>query len=263
MASILYISHGGGPLPLLQDPSHFKMIEFMKALPSKIVKPEAIVVFSAHWEENGFKVQSSLNHDIVYDYYGFPKAAYDLKYPCQGNPDLAQEIYELIRLNNLECMLDSKRSYDHGSYIPLMMMYPNADVPVIQVSLNHNLSAEHHLMLGRSLRALKDRNILFIGSGFSFHNMRAFDFSGVEIQDEMNNAFQDSLIEICCNDVNEDQQWDRLIHWADLPNARYCHPREEHLLPLHVCAGLASDQAQCIFDDYILGKRAVAFLWTI
>lgn len=262
MASILYFSHGGGPLPILGDPSHDKMIAFMKKIPDQIDKPDAIVVFSAHWEENKISIQSGSEHELFFDYYGFPEEAYKIKYPCKGDSDLANEIFRVLCENNIECKLDSKRPYDHGSYIPLIMMYPNADIPVIQVSLNHNLDPQIHIDLGMSLRPLKEKNILFVGSGFSFHNMQAFDFKGLEENDARNNTFQDSLIDICCKEEEHEKRLTQLKHWKELPNARYCHPREEHLLPLHVCAGIASSKANKVFDDYILGKRAVAFLWT-
>lgn len=259
--SIIYFSHGGGPLPILNDPSHAKMIEFMENLPAIIPRPEAIVVFSAHWEENAVTLQSGLQPDILYDYYGFPAAAYQIQYPCQGNPSLAAEAASLLTLSGIQNRLDESRPYDHGSYIPLKMMYPDADIPVIQISLHHNLRPQTHLDIGKALRPLNAEKILFIGSGLSFHNLMRFDFAGRTIEDPLNNQFQDSLIRLCCNEKDESDLWRQFINWQELPGARYCHPREEHLLPLLVCAGLAVSQAEKVFDDYILGKRATAFLW--
>ena len=257
---VLYFSHGGGPLPLLDDPSHYKMIQFMKELPSKIQRPDSIIVFSAHWEENIITIQSGAEPEIMYDYYGFPEEAYNIKYPCKGNPELAFKIAELFANNGIDCLLDDSRPYDHGSYIPLKMMYPNADIPVIQISLNHNLNSLTHINIGKALSPLLEENILIIGSGFSFHNMREFDFSGKNMENPLNNAFQNQLIEICCTE-NDEEKWNSLINWEDIPGARYCHPREEHFLPLLVCAGLSKDLGIKVFDDYILGKRATAFLW--
>ena len=258
---VIYFSHGGGPLPILGDSSHQKMIQFMQTLPGKINKPEAIIVFSAHWEENIITIQSGAQPSMMYDYYGFPPAAYSIKYPCQGNSKLAAAVGELLQNAGINCILDDERPYDHGSYIPLKMMYPDADIPVIQISLNHSLNAAVHLKLGEALKPLLTENVLMIGSGFSFHNMRAFDFNGEEIEDARNNAFQDSLIEICCIETDESSRYELLADWDKLPHARYCHPREEHLLPLHVCAAAATGQAELIFDNYILGKRAIALLW--
>ena len=258
---VLYFSHGGGPLPILGDPSHDRMIAFMENLPRKIEKPESIVVFSAHWEEDGVSIQSGDEPGIMYDYYGFPEAAYHIQYPCKGNRDLALKVAGLLGKNEILHRLDDTRPYDHGSYIPLNMMYPDADIPVLQISLHHNLDPLMHLNIGKALRPLLKENVLIIGSGFSFHNMGQFDFSGRDIEDLRNNTFQDKLIEICCNVKDEEKRRELIINWENIPGSRYCHPREEHLLPLMVCVGLAEDVGEKVFDDYILGKRATAFLW--
>ncbi len=258
---IIYFSHGGGPLPILNEASHHKMIEFMKNLPTLLKTPEAVVVFSAHWEEDRVAIQSGREPGMVYDYYGFPEEAYSLKYPCKGDPELASRIAELLAENSIPFKTVDNRPYDHGSYIPLKMMYPNADIPVLQVSLHHNLDPETHLNIGKALRPLLKDNVLVIGSGFSFHNMRQFDFRGGEKEDKLNNEFQDALIEICCRDKDEEYKWNQLVNWDKITGARYCHPREEHLLPLLVCVGLSGGVGTKVFDDYILGKRATAFLW--
>ncbi|HHX60028.1 MAG TPA: dioxygenase [Epulopiscium sp.] len=237
------------------------MIEFMKDLPYKIKKPDSIIVISAHWEEDIVTIQSGSEPDIMYDYYGFPEASYNIKYPCKGDRDLALKIAGLFKNNGIVYRLDDKKAYDHGSYIPLKIMYPDADIPVLQISLQGNLDPLTHLNIGKALRPLLEENVLIIGSGFSFHNMRAFDFDGNNIEDTVNNEFQDKLIEICCDEKDEEKRMESFINWGDIPGARYCHPREEHLLPLLVCAGLSQDVGTKVFDDYILGKRATAFLW--
>ncbi|MCB2288514.1 dioxygenase [Clostridium sp. CS001] len=258
---VIYFSHCGGPLPMLDDPSHEKMIEFMKDLPQKITRPDSIVVISAHWEEDIVTIQSGNQPGLVYDYSGFPEASYSIKYPCKGNPDLALKISGLFRESGIAHRMDNNRPYDHGAYIPLKMMYPDADIPVLQISLNHNLDPLMHLNIGKALRPLLGENILIIGSGFSFHNMRRFDFDGRSIEDSFNNEFQDKLIEICCSEKDYEKRMEYFINWENIPSARYCHPREEHLLPLLVCVGLSKDVGTKVFDDYILGKRATAFLW--
>ena len=258
---LIYFSHGGGPLPILADPTHTKMIHFMQHLPEIIHKPEAIIVLSAHWEENVLSIQNGRQPTLLYDYYGFPAEAYLIEYPCRGNSELAGKAADSLLHAGIQTRLDDDRPYDHGSYIPLKMMYPEADIPVIQISLDHSLDPLIHLNIGKALKPLLSENILIIGSGFSFHNMRAFDFAGRNQQDPHNDAFQNSLIKICCKEENEAEKWRKLVEWENLPWARYGHPREEHLLPLHVCVGASSGKAQLVFDDYILGKRAVAFLW--
>ena len=258
---IVYFSHGGGPLPILGDASHKAMVDFMLQLPSRLRKPDAVLVISAHWEENAATLLGANNPPMFYDYYGFPEKAYEITYPAPGNPELANRIAGLLNKNNIPARIDNQRGFDHGLFIPLKMMYPQADIPSLQLSLIRGLDPTAHIALGKSLRELMSENILVIGSGFSFHNMGAFSWEGVNTPDPDNEAFQDWLIETCAGPISQPEREQHLIEWQDAPAARYCHPREEHLLPLHVCLGMAGGQAQTIFDDHILGKRAVAFLW--
>jgi 4,5-DOPA dioxygenase extradiol len=261
-AQIVYFSHGGGPLPLLGDPSHLAMVNFMKALPARLRKPEAILVVSAHWEEDSATLIGAERPPMLYDYYGFPKEAYEVTYPAPGSPSLAQRIADALRASKVPTAIDTKRGFDHGLFIPLKLMYPGADIPCLQLSLLSSLDPAAHLELGEALRILAEEDILIVGSGFSFHNMRAFDWSGANTRDPRNDEFQDWLIDACTGEHTQQESWDRLIAWAEAPSARYCHPREEHLMPLHVCMGIAGEPAELAFDDYILGKRAVAFLWS-
>ena len=259
---ILYISHGGGPLPLLGDKSHEKMVQFMKELPTKIPKPSAIIVISAHWEEKNATVLSGPNPKLLYDYFGFPKASYEITYPASGHRELSERISGLLKKHEIPCHSDEKRGFDQGLFIPLMLMYPNADIPALQLSLVKGLDPTTHLNVGRALQSMLEDDILVIGSGFSFHNMRAFVSDGSEPADTANDEFQEWLIETCTKPMSIDERSQRLTQWAAAPSARYCHPREEHLLPLHVCAGIAGlSPASKLFDDYIIGKRSVAFQW--
>lgn len=260
-AQIVYFSHGGGPLPILGDASHEAMINFMLQLPSLLRKPEAILVISAHWEERSATLLGAQTPPMFYDYYGFPDEAYEITYPVPGSPELANRIANLLIKNNIPARIDPQRGIDHGLFIPLKLMYPEADIPSLQLSLLHGLDPTAHISLGKALRELMHENILVIGSGFSFHNMRAFSLQGPDVQDPANDAFQDWLIEVCAGPISQSEREHLLIEWEKSPSARYCHPREEHLLPLHVCLGMAEKPASKIFDDYILGKRAVAFLW--
>jgi 4,5-DOPA dioxygenase extradiol len=258
---IVYFSHGGGPLPILGDPSHKAMIDFMTALPQRLPKPEAILVISAHWEETAATLLGAANPPMFYDYYGFPDEAYTIQYPAPGNPALAYRIAGMLEKNGVPASIDPQRGYDHGLFIPLKMMYPQADIPCLQLSLLRGLNPEAHLALGRALRGLRDENLLVIGSGFSFHNMQVFFQQGGERPDPANDAFQNWLIETCSGDLTEAQREKRLLEWVKAPAARYCHPREEHLLPLHVCQALAGKAGEVIFDDKILGIRSLGFMW--
>ena len=260
-AQIVYFSHGGGPLPILGDAGHKAMLDFMTRLPTRLKKPDAILVVSAHWEESAATLLAAQNPPMFYDYYGFPKEAYDIVYPASGSPELANRIAGILNKKNIPARLDPTRGFDHGLFIPLKMMYPQADIPSLQLSLLRGLNPSAHIALGKALRELMNENILVIGSGFSFHNMRAFLWEGSFQPDPANDAFQDWLIETCTGPMAQSEREGRLVEWQKAPSARYCHPREEHLLPVHVCVGMADKPAELVFDDLILGKRSVAFLW--
>jgi aromatic ring-opening dioxygenase catalytic subunit (LigB family) len=161
----------------------------------------------------------------------------------------------------MPAQIDSRRGFDHGVFIPLKLMYPQADIPSLQLSLLRGLDPAAHIALGKALRELMGENILVVGSGFSFHNLGAFFRPGSSGPDPANEAFQDWLIEVCAGPLSQSEREQRLIEWEKAPAARYCHPREEHLLPLHVCQGMAGRPARVVFDGRILGKRGVAFLW--
>lgn len=259
---IIYFSHGGGPLPILGDESHQAMIEFMKQLPSRIKKPEAILLVSAHWEENIPTLLGSSYPSMLYDYYGFPEESYSITYPAPGNPDLAGRIARILTKAGIPNKIDNIRGFDHGLYVPLMLMYPAADIPALQLSLVKGLNPAKHVEMGKALRKLMNENILVIGSGFSFHNMEAFSWLPDNLPDPANENFQDWLCETCTGSLSQAEREHRLIDWVLAPSARYCHPREDHLLPLHVCAGMGNGPAKKIFDDFILGKRALAFEWS-
>lgn len=253
-AKIVYISHGGGPLPLMGDPSHQEMVAFLHKLGKELPKPDEILVISAHWEQKQATVLSNANPPVLYDYYGFPPETYQYSYPAPGATNLASEIMKMLQDKGIPCLEDGKRGYDHGTYVPLMLMYPDSDIPCTQLSLLSSLSEEAHIALGEALEGLQDRNVLIIGSGFSFHNLRAF---GPAAHDGLNDAFQDYLSNACTSN-----DWkNKLLSWERAAGARYCHPRSDHLLPLLVTNGIAGKPGTIIFDDSILGKRCLGILW--
>ena len=257
----LFLSHGGGPLPLLGDPDHLEMVASLKRVAATIDKPKAIVVVSAHWEEPVVRITHSPNPDLIYDYYGFPEAAYQIQYPAPGAPDLAQAIFQVLERHNIPVALDDQRGFDHGIYIPLKIMYPEADIPCLQISLVNNLDPEIHIKIGEYLAAACDDGVLVIGSGFSFHNLQVFRLPSRGI-DANNEAFEEWLIDTCSNPaIDEGQRTQRLINWEQAPAARYCHPREEHLLPLHVCYGMTKTACAAYESLSILKKRASIYFW--
>ena len=258
----MFLSHGGGPLPLLGDTAHEEMVESLRSIAAAIERPEAIVVVSAHWEERVATITSAAKPGIIYDYYGFPPASYEIRYPAPGDPDLAERLRAALQAHAMEAELDGERGFDHGLYIPLKIMYPEADIPCIQVSLLGSLDPAAHIALGEALSDVAGDGVLVIGSGFSFHNLKAFFSSDASQPDEKNAAFERWLIDTCSSrDLDEAGRTGRLLAWDSAPHARYCHPREEHLLPLHVCYGMTNRAAEAVVELSILNKKASFYFW--
>jgi 4,5-DOPA dioxygenase extradiol len=259
---ILFLSHGGGPMPLLGDPGHAEMVVCLQKLASDIPKPSAILVVSAHWEEEQPSITSGASPSLIYDYYGFPEESYSIQYPCKGEPALAKKIHEQLDQVGIESQLDEARGFDHGLFIPLKIMFPEADIPCVQLSLLNNLDPAQHIALGEALQGLEYDNLLVIGSGFSFHNLKAFFAPATAESAALNESFeswlQDTLSDSGISQKERDQ---RLCDWEKAPGASYCHPREEHLLPLHVCAGLAGRACDELFEVTILNKKSSMYLW--
>ena len=251
---VLFISHGGGPKPLLGDPGHREMVGRLTQIAGTLRKPSAILVISAHWEESEPTITAGANPPLIYDYSGFPPESYEIKYPCPGEPALAGQISEALEKAGISARLDDHHGFDHGLFVPLKLMYPKADIPCVQLSLVNSLDAGMHLAIGRALQALDYDNLLVIGSGFSFHNMRAFFAPNTPEIQARNEAFEDWLAQTCTNaDIEESERAEHLLHWDRAPHARFCHPREEHLLPLHVCYGLAGKPSNTYMPATILG----------
>ncbi len=260
--SALYIFHGGGPLPLLGEPSHKDMVAGLQNITSLLAKPSTIIVISAHWEEEQATVTSGANPALLYDYSGFPQESYEIQYPAPGAPRLARKIYNVLNRSGIKANLTEDRGFDHGVFIPLKIMYPSADIPCVQLSLLNNLNPAEHIQIGKALAGLQEENILILGSGFSFHNLRAFFSPSTEAIQSMNKSFEKWLIKTCSShDLSEKEREQRLINWESAPAARFCHPREEHLLPLHVCYGVAQTPARQVFALEVMGKQASAYLW--
>lgn len=258
----LYLSHGGGPMPLLGDESHEEMVDCLKNIAASIEPPTAIIVVSAHWEQTSPTITSGENPSLIYDYNGFAKESYELQYPCPGNPALAQSMAEALNEAGLESKLDSQRGFDHGLFVPLTIMYPEADIPCVQLSLVNSLDPAMHIKMGQALQKISDPSLLLIGSGFSFHNMRAFFTPETDEAKIMNESFEAWLLETCGNEkLTEIEREQRLIDWQSAPYARYCHPREEHLLPLHVCYGFAESACSHTYELQVLNKKASMYLW--
>jgi aromatic ring-opening dioxygenase catalytic subunit (LigB family) len=238
------------------------MINIIKEITPTLIKPAAILVISAHWEEHKPTITSGAFPALIYDYYGFPKASYEIEYPAPGAPELAIKIFKLLASAGIEANLDDQRGFDHGVFVPLKIMYPDANIPCVQLSLVNTLRPEVHIQIGKALAALRKANVLIMGSGFSFHNLKEFFTPSTQQSQAMNKSFEQWLIDTCANSLlTEEEREQRLVNWDSAPAARYCHPREEHLLPLHVCYGAAGTAANRVLEFEIMGKMASVYIW--
>lgn len=258
----LFLSHGGGPLPLLGDDGHAEMVSCLKEIAETISRPSAIIVVSAHWEAENATVTSGANPSLIYDYSGFPPESYEIKYPCPGSPPLASSITKQLKKAGINASSDSARGFDHGLFVPLKIMYPEADIPCVQLSLINGLDPLAHIKLGNALQGLADPSMLLMGSGFSFHNMKAFFATETIDSKNANKSFERWLLDTCSSQsISEEERTKRLVNWEAAPFARYCHPREEHLLPLQVCYGFTASACTKSFELQILNKESSMYLW--
>ncbi len=261
---IIFIPHGGGPMPLLNEPNHRSLIQFLKSIGSKLGKPKAILIISAHWEAGIATASSADNPDVIYDYSGFPAESYKLTYPASGNPELAHHVSKLINDHGLTATTNATRGFDHGTFIPLTLMYPLADIPVVQLSLVNTLDPQHHIDIGKAIGKLREQGVLIVGSGFSFHNMDALQLDSEEVAHK-SQLFDTWLNHVVTSDsLSLQQKEDALVHWKQAPEALFSHPREEHLLPLHVCFGAAVSSnatATNVFDEIMFDAKVSGFLW--
>lgn len=199
--------------------------------------PRAVLMISAHWEEREFTLTSHPNPPMIYDYGGFPEYTYRIRYDAPGDPSLAEHTRQMIGRAGLPSRLDPERGFDHGAFTPLRVIYPEANVPVVQLSLQRGLDPERHIALGRAIAPLRDRDVLIVGSGLSYHNLREFfGPRGWGPSREFDGWLGGVLLGGSPQDRNK-----LLAAWEAAPAARAAHPREEHLLPLMVAAGAAGD----------------------
>ncbi len=255
----IYLPHGGGPCFFMDwhPPDTWNvMAAWLRQLGALIGKrPKAIVVVSAHWEEAEFTVTSHPHPSLIYDYYGFPPHTYDITYPAAGSPPLAARITGLLQNAGMVAHEDSERGFDHGVFIPLKLIYPDADIPIVQLSLKQGLDPESHIAAGRALAALRDEDILMIGSGMSYHNLPQFFGGGGEIASQQFDKWLGDTLA-----TSPEARSQKLCQWEQAPAARQAHPREEHLLPLMVVEGAAgNDIGQKIFTDIVMGTTISAW----
>ncbi|KAH9582194.1 Extradiol ring-cleavage dioxygenase [Trypanosoma melophagium] len=239
----LFVTHGGGPLPLLGDPGHAALVDALKRhrkdLETRFGLPKKIVVISAHYETTSLSVGGGTQPKMLYDYYGFPAESYKLQYPAPGEPSLAKDIVDALKMEGIPADMDIHRPFDHGVFIPLMIMFPEAKIPVVPVSVLRSGDPAKHIKIGKALRSFRSRGVLFLGSGATMHNFSNFN------KRNAGTKFGDSLSSVLCandNVMSTEKRLEKMIHASEMDGFDEAQPRGalEHLMPLLTLVGVAN-----------------------
>lgn len=249
----LFVSHGAPTLPLETGPAN----AFLSGLGHEIGRPRAILAVSAHWETGQPTVSAASAPETIYDFHGFPRELYRLRYPAPGAPQLAQRTAGLLRAQGLQAAIDPDRGLDHGAWTPLILMYPEADIPVTQLSVQPGAGSTHHVRLGEALRPLRDEGVLILGTGGATHNLREFlSHPAAAGAASWVTEFDEWLAAAI-----ESQRTEDLVDYRRrAPHAARNHPTEEHLLPLFVALGAATPGAPArrVHTSYVGGVISMA-----
>lgn len=261
MQPTFFINHGGGPCFFL-DPGPVRdtwagLEAYLRSFADHLdILPTAILVVSGHWEEECATVNTGAAPPLLYDYSGFPAHTYELTWPAPGGPDVAGRVLELLGLSGIEARADLARGWDHGVFVPFKVIFPGADIPTVQLSLQRGLDPARHLAIGQALRPLRDEGVLIVGSGQTYHNMRGFAGSWGR-PDPDAEAF-DAWLQEAVRDAGTRER--SLENWAGAPGARQAQPHEDHLLPLMVAAGAAAGESgRTDYHGHALGKPISGF----
>lgn len=257
---VVFVPHGGGPWPFVEmginADERRALIDYLRAVAALPLRPpSALLVVSAHWEQPIPTVLAAPRPPLLYDYVGFPPESYELTWPAPGAPALAARVCKLLANAGFPTAQDDTRGFDHGTFVPLKVTYPAAEIPTIQLSLMQGLDPEEHLRMGRALASLRNEGVFIIGSGMSYHNMRGFGRATAKDESRQFDTWLRHAVE------EEPVDRDRLLaEWTKAPAARLSHPREEHLLPLMVVAGAAGeDRGTTSYNDLFMGVHLSAF----
>ena len=258
----IFIPHGGGPCFFMDwtmgPPDTWeKLRAWLESIAGSLPEqPESILVLSAHWEEPEFSVLTGAAPPLLFDYYGFPPHTYELTYPAPGAPGLAARVKGLLEHAGFTCLEEAERGFDHGVFIPLKVAYPDAEIPIVQLSLKAGLDPLEHVRVGEALAPLREEGVLILGSGMSPHNLDVFR-KNLDMG-ETSAEFDAWMAEACA--LEPESRAEELSKWAEAPHARLMHPREEHLIPLMMVAGAAGEsRGERVFSDYIMGGTVSAF----
>jgi aromatic ring-opening dioxygenase catalytic subunit (LigB family) len=227
-------------------------------LPAQLPQPpRAVLAVSGHWEEAEFAVSSAPRPGMVYDYSGFPEHTYHISYPAPGSPDVAARVMELAGAAGIAIGDDPSRGFDHGTFSMMQPIYPEAQIPVVSLSLRHGYDPAEHVALGAALAPLRDEGVVIMGSGLSYHNLRMFDPRAA-----VPSAAFDAWLRTTLTDRDPAARIAALERWETAPAARIAHPREDHLIPLMVAVGAAgADPATCIYSQADLRGAITVSAW--
>jgi len=235
-----FLSHGGGPWPYIKEMrSQFAktVLGFSNISKNLPEQPIAILMISGHWQETEFRVSSAELPKMEYDYSGFPEHTYHISYPAPGSPHLAQRIINLLEKANIPCSADPDRGFDHGIFVPMVIMYPQAQIPIVSLSIKSSYSPSEHIRLGQALLPLRKEGILIIGSGLTYHNLHKFGSTEAGLVSKIFEGWLNSTI----SETDIASRNRQLVNWSQAPEARKAHPREDHFMPLLAIAGAAGD----------------------
>jgi len=237
MLPTLFVSHGAPVLPLIDSPA----TTFLRGLAATMERPKAILVASAHWETDAPEVNAVAVNETIHDFYGFPAALYQLKYPAPGDSALAQRVLGLLAAAGMPGTADTRRGLDHGAWVPLLLAYPAHDIPVLQLSIQSHLGPDYHEKLGAALAPLREDGVLIIGSGSFTHDLRGFRGQAVDapVQPDVT-----EFAEWMDAAIREHRREDLLAYRKRAPHAVRNHPTDEHLLPLYVAMGAGGPDAR-------------------
>jgi aromatic ring-opening dioxygenase catalytic subunit (LigB family) len=249
----LFIPHGGGPCFFMPDPDGTwrGMEAYLRGLAGTLpARPKAILLISGHWgTRGGFGLTGAEHPGLIYDYYNFPPHTYELTYPVPGAPWLAERAAALLSAAGMPAAIDPARGLDHGVFVPMKVAFPDADIPLVQMSIDASYDPALHLRAGEAIAPLREEGVLIIGSGMSFHNLRAFRDPRAEGPSRL---FDDWLTSAA--QAAPAERADLLTHWADAPYARVCHPQEDHLIPLMVAAGASGSPGLQDYGELVMGS---------
>ncbi len=227
----------------MMEPIWEPLAASLSAIPSQLPEtPKAVLMVTAHWEKRMFTVQHAQQPPMIYDYGGFPPETYEVQYSAPGQVEVANEVLKLLAEAGIESQGDPERGFDHGTFVPAAVMYPDADMPIVQLSILRTFDPEAHIAAGRALAPLRDQGVLIVGSGLpSFHDLSNLGPGSAE----PSRAFDAWLTEVMTTEVGE-RRSDLLKNWDKAPLGRQAHPREDHFMPLLVAVGAAEGEAASI-----------------